>query len=122
MLHEGKVILLRNEKGEYLLPKGHVEEGESLETAAIREVKEETGYSVNVVKELGVNEYDIVWDGRPIHKIQHHFLLKLVSMTREKHEDGHEALWFDLKEAVGLASFPSVRDPLEIIFKMVKDT
>ncbi|MDO8570952.1 MAG: NUDIX domain-containing protein [Candidatus Daviesbacteria bacterium] len=38
-------------------PKGHLEEGESSETAALREVKEETGVKAEIIKKVGSSEY-----------------------------------------------------------------
>ena len=53
-------ILLSHEKntGVYLTPGGGLESGESLEECVAREVREETGYTVSVVKPfVKVNEY-----------------------------------------------------------------
>ena len=57
------------------LPKGHVEEGETNEAAAVREVAEETGITGRVVAPLGTIDFWFVADGRRIHKTVHHFLL-----------------------------------------------
>ena len=38
-----QVVLRRTARGEYLFPKGHLEEGETEEETALREVAEETG-------------------------------------------------------------------------------
>src|SRR5947208_3032351 len=57
------------------LPKGHVEAGESVEDAAIREVEEETGITGRVVAPLGTIDFWFVADGRRIHKTVHHFLM-----------------------------------------------
>lgn len=59
----------------WTLPKGHVEVGESLERAAIREVTEETGLSASVLAPLGTLDYWFVWDSRRIHKWVHHYVL-----------------------------------------------
>lgn len=37
------VLLIKNKKGEYWIPKGHVEEGEDQLSAAFREIEEEVG-------------------------------------------------------------------------------
>ncbi|MBA0124017.1 NUDIX hydrolase [Haloechinothrix sp. YIM 98757] len=58
------------------LPKGHIEEGESREQTAVREVKEETGISARVLDSLGTIDYWFVADGRRVHKTVHHFLLE----------------------------------------------
>ena len=37
------VLLIKNKKGEYWIPKGHIEEGENQVEAAFREIEEEVG-------------------------------------------------------------------------------
>ncbi|MDZ7578350.1 MAG: NUDIX hydrolase [Candidatus Nanopelagicales bacterium] len=56
-------------------PKGHVEEGETDQQAAIREVKEETGIAARVVEPLGPIDFWFMAEGRRIHKTVHHFLM-----------------------------------------------
>ncbi len=60
--------VIRNEEGKYLLvqesrpkvyglwnlPAGHVDKGETIEEAAIREAREETGLEVELVRKLGI--------------------------------------------------------------------
>ncbi len=58
------------------LPKGHVEEGETHEDAAVREVEEETGIRGRVVAALGTIDYWFVAEDRRIHKTVHHYLLE----------------------------------------------
>lgn len=58
------------------LPKGHIEDGETTEQTAVREVAEETGIRGEVVVPLGTIDYWFVADGtRRVHKTVHHFLL-----------------------------------------------
>ncbi|WP_167102074.1 NUDIX hydrolase [Amycolatopsis granulosa] len=58
------------------LPKGHIEQGETKEQTAVREVKEETGISAQVLRPLGTIDYWFVADRRRVHKTVHHFLLE----------------------------------------------
>jgi 8-oxo-dGTP pyrophosphatase MutT (NUDIX family) len=60
------------------LPKGHVEQGETVEQAAVREVAEETGIDSAVVAALGSIDYWFVTEDRRVHKTVHHFLLRAV--------------------------------------------
>ncbi len=58
VVRDGKILLVRRKKepfaGKWALPGGIIEEGESAEEAAIREVKEETGLSVKITGLVGV--------------------------------------------------------------------
>jgi len=58
------------------LPKGHIEDGETVEQTAVREVKEETGISARVLRPLGSIDYWFVAERRRVHKTVHHFLLE----------------------------------------------
>ncbi len=60
IMDNNKILLIYSEKnGDYKLPGGGVEEGETYEEALIREVEEEAGMRVSINKELfRVMEYD----------------------------------------------------------------
>lgn len=48
VLNKGSILLIRNRRGHWGLPKGHWEPGELLAETAVREVLEETGLQVKV--------------------------------------------------------------------------
>lgn len=81
------------------LPKGHLEEGESLEAAAVREVSEETGISGRVVAPLGVIDFYFTAEGRRIHKTVHHYLM-IAEGGELSNEDAEvqEVAWVPLDE------------------------
>ena len=58
------------------LPKGHIEQGETAEQTAMREVAEETGVTGDVLAALGSIDYWFVTDGRRVHKTVHHYLMR----------------------------------------------
>lgn len=59
---DGNYLLVQEKQpkvyGLWNIPAGHVDEGESLEEAALREVAEETGYTVKLDKKLSVEHSD----------------------------------------------------------------
>ncbi|MCC6150699.1 MAG: NUDIX domain-containing protein [Planctomycetes bacterium] len=60
IVREDKVLLLRAQepsRSYYFLPGGHVQHGERLQDAVLREVKEETGLETAIVRALGVREF-----------------------------------------------------------------
>lgn len=95
------------EKLLWSLPKGHIEEGETPEQAAIREVAEETGINSEISRELGVIDFWFMAGGKRIHKTVHHFLFKEVGGTLTPQEsEVDEARWFPLEEIVSLLAYP----------------
>ncbi|HSP56131.1 MAG TPA: NUDIX domain-containing protein [Dehalococcoidia bacterium] len=57
VFRDGQVLLLQRTGGEWVMPKGHIEAGESPEAAAMREVLEETGLTATVVRPAGETQY-----------------------------------------------------------------
>ena len=58
------------------LAKGGIEQGESREDAAIREVREETGIDADIESYLGDTRYFYVWEDVRIRKTVHFFLMR----------------------------------------------
>ena len=93
------------------LPKGHIEEGETPEQAAIREVQEETGIESEIARELGVIDFWFMAGGKRIHKTVHHYLFKetgghLAPQITEVDDVG----WFPLSEIVELLAYPDEKN------------
>jgi ADP-ribose pyrophosphatase YjhB (NUDIX family) len=89
------------------LPKGHIEEGETPEQAALREVAEETGIESAIERSLGVIDFWFMAGGKRIHKTVHHYLFretggKLAPQESEVDEVG----WFPLTEIVERLAYP----------------
>jgi ATP adenylyltransferase len=55
IFHGDQIVLRRASDGAFVFPKGHVEADESLEEAAIREAREETGLDARIVAPLGTH-------------------------------------------------------------------
>ncbi len=92
-------LVIHSKSGHYWgFPKGHMgdhNEGETLEEAAIREVKEETGVTARIIKKLKNNtRYQYNWQNEQVEKTVWYFLMEYVSGEVEDHDDEvHEALF-----------------------------
>jgi 8-oxo-dGTP pyrophosphatase MutT (NUDIX family) len=81
------------------LPKGHVEDEETIEEAAVREVEEETGIRGRIIAPLGAIEYWFSVDHRRIHKtVHHHLLLATGGDLSDADVEVDEVAWVPLAE------------------------
>lgn len=79
--------------GLWNLPAGHVDKGESLVHAALREVEEETGYSVHLLGELGIYHHTAQ------SPVKHAYLAEITGGTlRAQKSEILQASWLTYKE------------------------
>jgi 8-oxo-dGTP pyrophosphatase MutT (NUDIX family) len=90
-------LLLIFRRGKWDLPKGKLDDGEDLETCAVREVNEETGLeNVNIEKSLCITYHTYHQDGKHILKESHWFLMKAKKQTNllpQLEEDIEKCEW-----------------------------
>ncbi|NOT49232.1 MAG: NUDIX hydrolase [Acidobacteria bacterium] len=117
----GKVeiaIILTTPEHRWQLPKGIIDEGETPEQAALREVREEAGIDTELSDELDRTEY---WftaerDGARsrFHKYVHWFLLRYTGGDVGDHDhEVEEARWVEVGEALKMLVFKNERDIVE---------
>jgi 8-oxo-dGTP pyrophosphatase MutT (NUDIX family) len=97
------LVEARRSRGQWVLPKGHVEPGETLEEAAVREVEEEAGVRAEVIARAGESEY--VVGGEPVRVV---FYLMRYQGETERQEDRALA-WRHYEEALRLLRFDDTR-------------
>lgn len=78
VFEEGKIWLRKNERHEWELPGGKLDEGEQPEQTVVRELKEELGFEVEVKKLVGAHLYTIkksIDESRGVLVISYHCML-----------------------------------------------
>jgi 8-oxo-dGTP pyrophosphatase MutT (NUDIX family) len=106
----------RTRKGELAwgLPKGGIDEGEAIEEAAVREVREETGLEALIEADLGEIRYFYVWERVRVRKAVHFFLMRATGGDVSLHDHEMEDVrWFELKTALKKAAYRGEREVLE---------
>lgn len=105
----GRVLLVlrANEpsRGQWSVPGGRVEEGESAREAVVREVREETGLDVQVgdlLLTVRIGPYDV-----------EDFAARVVGGTLRAGDDAADVGWFTPAEARALDLSPSLRAELD---------
>jgi 8-oxo-dGTP pyrophosphatase MutT (NUDIX family) len=95
------------------LAKGGIEEGESKEEAAIREVREETGLLAEIEADVGDTKYMYVWEDVRIRKTVHFFLMRHTGGdVGDRDDEMEEIRWFPLERAIKRAAYRGERDVL----------
>jgi 8-oxo-dGTP pyrophosphatase MutT (NUDIX family) len=92
------------------LPKGGPRAGESGRDTAAREVREETGVTVDVGERLGEVSYVYRREGRRIRKVVHFFLCTFVSGSTDDHDhEVDDARWIPLEQALTALTYEGER-------------
>jgi 8-oxo-dGTP pyrophosphatase MutT (NUDIX family) len=113
----------RTRRGELAwgLAKGGIEENESTEDAAVREVREETGLLAEIESSLGETRYFYVWEDVRIRKTVHFFLMRHTGGNVEDRDDEMEEIrWFPLERALKRAAYRGERDVLGRAAEMLR--
>jgi ADP-ribose pyrophosphatase YjhB (NUDIX family) len=97
------------------LPKGHIEQGETAEQTAIREVAEETGIQGSVLAALGSIDYWFVTEGRRVHKTVHHYLMRFLDgELSDEDVEVTEVAWVPLVDLPSRLAYADERKLAEI--------
>ena len=111
LTHAGCVVYRNDEKGvrflvissstgeHWVLPKGHIDPGETPETTALRELEEETGVLGEIIRPLSVQSFDM--NGREV--VIQYFLVRMTGIKEA--QENRELLWKELKDAREKLSF-----------------
>jgi 8-oxo-dGTP pyrophosphatase MutT (NUDIX family) len=91
----------------WVLPKGHIDPGESAEQAALREVREEAGVVGEIVAPLSVDSYQA--RGESVRAL--YFLMRFAGECPA--DEDRELQWLAFEEACSTVSFAGTRELLE---------
>ncbi|MDD3678952.1 MAG: NUDIX domain-containing protein [Patescibacteria group bacterium] len=107
IIKDGRVLLVSSNGKYFCIPKGHVERGEQIEECAVRELEEETGYKVKIIKKLSFINYTNKEINQPI-KLQY-FLFEIIG-GKEKAEKGTFLKWFNLNDALKVNPYENEKE------------
>jgi len=106
------VALVQKATGEYLVPKGHIERGETPAEAAVREIKEELtlAETPHLIGKVGISSYSFTCPGdrREHHKDVHLFAFSLpnkAALHPQAEENFVDARWVEFGRALDIISF-----------------
>jgi len=122
----GGVVIRNNEvlliysasRNSYAFPKGTIDEGETKDVTAIREVKEETGYNVEILDFLGDYTFDFDWkDGNRYRKTVTYYLMGLLDdedpISNLQENEDFVNKWTPLENAQEVLTFDDSKEILK---------
>lgn len=92
-------VVHRPRYGDWSLPKGKLDPGETAPVAAVRELREETGFEAVLGRYLRHVEYDVVDRGLRSHKSVDFFSARAISGRFEAGDEVDDLRWLPLPEA-----------------------
>ena len=110
-------LLIRDPYGNWGLPKGHLEGGETPVEAAVREVAEETGLGdLSVVAQLPTIDWYFKDGAIVVHKFCHFFLIESPNgdPCPQLEEGITECVWLPLNGALATVSYANAREVLRV--------
>ena len=119
VIHRGKILALyksyRNRYEGWVLPKGTVEEGETFEQTALREVKEEAGVRASIVKYIGKSQYNFTVPEDVVMKEVHWYLMTADNYHSkpQREEFFVDSGYYKYHEAYHLLKFANEKQILE---------
>jgi 8-oxo-dGTP pyrophosphatase MutT (NUDIX family) len=105
-------LILVGPRERWQLPKGAVAAAETKEEAALREVREETGLTAELIEMLDRIEYwfNATRDGQRVrfHKFVYFYLMRFITGSVSDHDhEVVEARWIEIEQAIDLLAFES---------------
>lgn len=114
VVFKGDSVLIIRPAGtdRWQLPKGHIDEGESSEKTAVREVEEEGGVKVKLLGKIGNTKYFFVFKGQKVFKNVTFYLMEYVGDLKKgiSEIEVDETKFVPYKKALELLSFKDDRE------------
>lgn len=112
--HAGKVLLVQNSYLNYMsLPGGYVHAGESAEEAAVRELREEIGLTVERERLTLALDHEHMWEGRQDHVVIFELSVDEPPVIQIDNREVVRAEWLTPEEALSRNLFPPLRTVVE---------
>lgn len=129
-----KFLILKHRKGHWSFPKGHIEDGEDLKSAALREVKEETGIdNIEILGTATNGKYEefllsenYIIENTQVDKTNYYFIGEVKLINNDEYPtvsiDESEIIdyrWCEFSEALNLITYNLAKELLKKAYEII---
>lgn len=116
------ILMILDIYGQWTLPKGHLESGETPEQAALREIAEEVGLRGEIECDLGKTRYQHKINSLVMDKTVRYYLVRAAdTKLRLAAGEVRDAKWVPLEKAVEASGYANNRPVIEKAIDLLRD-
>ncbi|MCR8745506.1 NUDIX hydrolase [Romboutsia lituseburensis] len=123
VFYANKVLIVKNDRGEWTLPKGKIIEDELQHESAVLRVKEETGVDATVIETAGDTMYEFFSRSRQqeICNAVMWYIMETETTEYILNNDLTEGGFYKVKEALDMLTHSKEKSLVDISYKKYKD-
>ncbi|MDP4181219.1 MAG: NUDIX hydrolase [Bacillota bacterium] len=125
VFYNNKVFILKNEKDEWVLPKGVIRRGDLSSEVAIKRVSEEAGIEAEIVSTAGSTNYEFfsVTRQKPVCNKITWYIMKSLNENYEinREEQFTDGGYFEVEDAIRRITYSQDKSLLNLSFKKFKE-
>lgn len=126
IFNQDKVFLLKNEKGEWVFPKGIIRQGKSSTVVALERVKSEAGIDATIVSAVGETSYEFysITRNAPVCNRIVWFLMTTEDQSFEIDKEGakfQDGGFFNIIDAFDKVTYSQDKSLLNIAYRKLKE-
>jgi len=125
VFHDDKVLLLRNDKHEWVFPKGVVRVGQKEKEIALDRIRIEAGIEAEILAPCGKTNYEFysITRQKPIHNNVSWFVMKSPSGEVKYNPDESfiDGKFFSMEEAMELVTYSQDKSLLMVAYQRYKE-
>ena len=123
VFYANKVLLIKNDKNEWTLPKGKIHDGELSHNSAVLRVKEETGIEANILDVAGDTMYEFYSRSRQqnVCNAIMWYIMDTENTDYTLNDEFNDGGFFKIKDALNMLSHNKEKALVDISYKKYKE-
>ena len=123
VFYANKVLLVKNDRGEWTLPKGKIEQGELKHSSAVLRVKDETGVNASILETAGNTMYQFFSRSRQqeVCNAITWYIMQADSNNYTLDNEFTDGGFYKVKDAIDMLTHSQEKSLVDISYKKYKE-